>query len=388
MKVKLLLLASVAAVLVHGQETPQPRRNTYRSGGGASGAARLVSPEIHGDRKVTFRVRAPKATEVALQLGAVDPKPVPFSKGENGVWSITVGPLEPDIYTYTFLIDGARALDVANPNLKTGAAALDASVLEIPGSGGPRFDEVQNVPHGAIQIRSYFSTPMKKIRGVYIYTPPEYDTNPTRKFPVLYLRHGGGDTESNWSTDGRAGVILDNLLAQGKAKPMLIVMTNGMTDGSWAGGSSAQGMEMLSQELFADVIPLVERNYRVLGNRENRAITGLSMGGGQAFTIGLRRLDAFAWVGEFSSGLVSEVGFDVEKQVPGLLKDPEAVNRKLKLFWLSCGTEDPRFPGQLDLSDLFKKHGIRHEFHSTPGAHEWKVWRHLLAEFLPRLFQS
>ncbi|MCC6365624.1 MAG: esterase [Bryobacterales bacterium] len=340
---------------------------------------------MHPDRHITFRIRAPKAAEVTLSFGAWQPAPQPMQKDNNGVWSITIGPVEPEIYTYTFTVDGVRMLDMANPHLKTGTG-LDASVVEVPGSP-PRFDEVRNVPHGAIHIRSYPSTPLKRLRGLYVYVPPNYDTEPGRKFPVLYLRHGGGDNEANWSEDGRAGVIIDNLLAARKAVPMLIVMTNGMTDGTWAGGSSAQGMEILAKELFEDVIPLVEKNYRVLPGRENRAITGLSMGGGQAFTIGLRNLDRFAWVGEFSSGLVSEVGFDIDKQVPGFLADAESVNRKLRMFWLGCGSDDPRFPGQLDLVDLLKKHNIRHEFHSTPGGHEWKVWRHLLAAFLQEVFR-
>jgi enterochelin esterase family protein len=383
MKTSLLTIWILIATAALAQN-PAPRRNTYRAGR-SSPAPRLISPEVHPDRHITFRIRAPKAAEVTLSFGAWQPAPQPMQKDNNGVWSITIGPVEPEIYTYTFTVDGVRMLDMANPYLKTGTG-LDASVVEVPGSP-PRLDEVQDVPHGAIHIRSYPSTPLKRLRGLYVYVPPNYDTEPGRKFPVLYLRHGGGDNEANWSQDGRAGVILDNLLAARKAVPMLIVMTNGMTDGTWAGGSSAQGMEILAKELFEDVIPLVEKNYRVLPGRENRAITGLSMGGGQAFTIGLRNLDRFAWVGEFSSGLVSEVGFDIDKQVPGFLADAESVNRKLRMFWLGCGSGDPRFPGQLDLVDLLKQHNIRHEFHSTPGGHEWKVWRHLLAAFLQEVFQ-
>jgi enterochelin esterase family protein len=270
--------------------------------------------------------------------------------------------------------------------LKNGRA-LDASVVEIPGTPA-RFDEVRDVPHGAIHIRSYTSTPLKRPRSMYIYLPPDYDTATKRRFPVLYLRHGSGDTEANWSLDGRAGVILDNLLERRKAVPMLIVMTNGDTDGTWGGGSSPEGIEALGKELLVDVIPFVEKNYRVAPNRENRAIAGLSMGGGQAFTIGLKNLDTFAWVGEFSSGLVSTVGFDVGQHIPGLLDDPASVNSRLKLLFLSCGVDDPRFNGQLDLADAFKSHGIRYEFDSTAGGHEWKVWRHLLADFLQKLFKE
>ena len=183
-------------------------------------------------------------------------------------------------------------------------------------------------------------------------------------------------------------MILDNLIAQHKAVPMLIVMPNGDTDGSWAGGSSPEGMERLSQELLSDILPMIDRNYRVERGRENRAIAGLSMGGGQAFTIGLKHLELFAWVGEFSSGLVSDANFRLEKHLPGFLDHPEDVNRNLKLLFLSCGTEDPRYPGQLDLTDKLKQHSIRYVWYPSPGVHEWKVWRHALAEFAQRVFQE
>jgi enterochelin esterase-like enzyme len=307
-------------------------------------------------------------------------------KDDAGVWSATVGPLEPEIYTYNFAVDGVRIIDPANPNLKSGRAP-DASIVEIPGNP-PRFDELQRVPHGAIHIRTYLSTPLKRPRKLYVYTPPQYDNEPNRQFPVLYLRHGNGDNEETWSDLGRAGVILDNLIAQHKAVPMLIVMPNGDTDGSWAGGSSPEGIEMLSQELLTDIIPMIDRTYRVALGRESRAITGLSMGGGQAFMIGLKHLDRFAWVGEFSSGLVSDKDFRLEKHLPGFLDHPDNVNRELKLLFLSCGTEDPRYIGQLDLADNLKRHTIRYVWYPTPGVHEWKVWRQALAEFSQKIFQE
>ena len=222
-------------------------------------------------------------------------------------------------------------------------------------------------PHGAIQIRTYTSTPLKKIRRLYVYTPPQYDLEPGRRFPVLYLRHGSGDNEENWSDTGRAGVILDNLIAEHKAVPMLIVMPNGDTDGSWAGGSSPEGIEILTQELLTDIVPMIEKNYRTAPGRENRAITGLSMGGGQAFTMGLKHLDMFAWVGEFSSGLVSDTEFHLDKYLPGFLEDPKAANSKLRLLYLSCGTNDPRYPGQLDLADLLKAHDIHYVWFPRPA---------------------
>jgi enterochelin esterase-like enzyme len=327
-------------------------------------------------------LRAPDAVRVTLSFAGSKP----MSKDDAGIWTATVGPLEPEIYQYNFVVDGVRILDPGNPNLKNGRA-LDASVVEIPGNP-PRFDELQAVPHGALNIRTYLSTPLKKVRKLYVYTPPQYDLEPARRFPVLYLRHGSGDNEENWSDTGRAGVILDNLIAQHKAAPMIIVMPNGDTDGSWAGGSSPEGIEMLTQELLTDIIPMIDRTYRVAPGRENRAITGLSMGGGQAFTMGLKHLDLFAWVGEFSSGLVSDTEFHLDKYLPGFLDHPSDINGKLKLLFLSCGTEDPRYPGQLDLADTLKQHDIRYVWYPTPGVHEWKVWRHGLAEFAQKVFQE
>lgn len=384
----LLLSVCFAAVQPGFPQSSSPaRKNTYHSPGAAAAqAARLISPEVHPDRTITFRCRAPQASQVSVVSGAINPKPQPLTKGADGVWTITVGPVEPEIYTYNFLIDGTRVIDMANPVLKNGRAP-DASVVEIPGTP-PRFDQVQDVPHGTIQIHTYMSTPLKRLRKLYVYVPPQYDSEPARRFPVLYLRHGSGDNEANWSEDGRAGVILENLIAQRKAVPMLIVMPNGDTDYTWAGGSSPEAMEKLSQELLGDILPLIEKRYRVLSNRENRAITGLSMGGGQAFTIGLKNLDKFAWVGEFSSGLVSDTNFQLARHLPGFLDHPEAVNQKLRLLFLSCGTEDPRYNGQLDLTNVLQKHQIRYQWYSTPGAHEWKVWRHSLAEFLQKVFQE
>lgn len=358
----------------------QQRPNTYHTATRAS-TDRPISPEIRSDRRVTFRVSAPKASDVSLTLNGSKP----MTKGAGGEWSITVGPLEPENYTYSFLIDGVKTLDLSDPQVKTGSRGIDASSFEIPGNP-PRFDEVRNVQHGVIAIENYMSTPLKRLRHAYIYVPPQYKLDHARTFPVLYLRHGSGDTESNWSEDGRAGVILENLIAEGKAKPMIIVMTNGDSDYTWAGSSSPEGMAKLEKELMVDVIPMVESGYRVQKTREARAIAGLSMGGGQAFTIGLRNLDTFAYVAEFSSGLVSGAEFDLSKHLPGLLEDSDSVNRQLKLLFLGCGTEDPRINGQLNLADLLKSRGVKHEFHPTPGAHEWKVWRHLLAEMLPKLF--
>jgi enterochelin esterase family protein len=357
----------------------------------------IISPGISSDNRVTFRIKAPKASEVMVSasVGTLNPKPagavkdqpgmwnMPLHKDASGLWTLTIGPLEPEVYRYAFVVDGVRGIDEANPNVRPGGATL-WSYFEIPGNP-PRFDELRDVPHGSVQFRTYRSTQAKTFRNVVIYVPPDYDRYPSRKFPVLYLLHGGGDSEEGWVRLGRVPAIEENLLAQHQTVPMLVVMPYGDTPGD---ATALDAIEAFGKELFGDVFPVVEKNYRVEANRENRAIAGLSMGGGQSFTLGLRNPDKFAWVGEFSSGAFTAKGFDLEKQVPGFLDNPASVNRELKLLFLGCGTEDPRYEAHSRLVELLKKNKIRHEFHTSPGEHEWRVWRHLLAEFMPKLFRN
>ncbi len=357
----------------------------------------IVSPGIGSDGRVTFRIKAPKASDVLVSasIGTLNPKPagavkdqpgmwnIPMNKDSAGVWTVTVGPLPPDVYRYAFLVDGVRAIDEANPNVRPGGAIL-WSYFDIPGNP-PRFDEIQDVPHGSVQFRTYRSSQSKIFRNVAIYVPPDYDRDPNRRFPVLYLLHGGGDSEEGWVRLGRANAIEENLLAARKTVPMLIVMPYGDTPGD---ATTLDSIQAFGRELFEDVFPIVEKNYRVVPNRENRAIVGFSMGGGQSFTLGLRNPEKFAWVGEFSAGAFGMAGFDLEKQVPGFLKNPSDVNRQLKLLFLGCGTEDTRYKAHIRIKDLLTDKGIHYEFHDTPGEHEWKVWRQLLAEFMPKLFRT
>ncbi|MCC7175964.1 MAG: esterase [Bryobacterales bacterium] len=348
--------------------------------------ARLVSPELHPDRTITFRFRAPKAGEVTLQFSESDPKPRAMTRDQEGVWSVTVGPVEPEIYTYSFNVDGVKVIDLGNPVAKIGAA-IDASVLEVPGAP-PRFDELQNVPHGSVNIHTYTSTTLNQQRGLYVYVPAEYYRQGNRRYPVLYLWHGGGGAELDWSRDGRAGVILDNLIAQKRAVPMIVVMPNGAFGGGPGGGRNYDAAE---KETVNDIIPFIEKTYRTLTGRENRAIAGLSAGGGISINVGLKRLDAFAWVGQFSSGMFGGVAgyppFDAEQVSPGFYKDPAATNKRLKLLYFSCGTEDPRMPFQTKAAEEMRARRINLVFRSFPGVHEWKVWRHSLADIAPLLFR-
>lgn len=344
------------------------------------------SPVVHRDRHISFRLKAPAAKEVKLLFGEWNIQPQALAKDSSGAWGISIGPVAPGIYSYLFSVDGVAMPDMANPIVKSGTE-LYASIVEVPGYPA-RFDEVQVVAHGVTTIITYPSTPLKRLRNMYVYLPPEYATQPNRRFPVLYLRHGGGDNESSWSQEsGRAPVIMDNLLAKQEAVPMIIVMPNGLTDGSWAGGSSKAGMEQLEQELLLDILPLIEKNYRVQPGREQRAIAGLSMGGGQAYVMGLRNLGKFAWIGEFSSGLLSDPAFDINERAPGIFNNAAQVNQQLKLLWIGCGTNDPRIPGHQKLVDNLQQRGIRHQVYNIPGGHEWLVWRQQLHRFLPQLFR-
>jgi enterochelin esterase-like enzyme len=365
---------------VDGQNT----QAAFSTSGWWKPAGPKFSPVVNADRTITFRLKAPDAQKVSLLFDEWDVVDRPMKKDPEGIWSITIGPVKPRLYQYIFLVDGVKMPDMENPVVKAGTS-IYGSIVEVTGDTA-RFDEEQNVAHGEIHILKYTSTPLKQLREMVVYVPSAYLDDNQSRFPVLYLRHGGGDNESSWVNDGRAAVIMDNLIAGGNAVPMLVVMTNGLTDGSWAGGSSVEGMNALEQEMLTDVIPMIEKRYRVLANSGNRAIAGLSMGGGQAYVLGLRNLDKFSYIGEFSAGILSEAGFDYEKYIPGVIANPAAINRKLKMLWISCGTKDPRYQGHKNLIEDLKKRGVNFEFHDLSAGHEWQFWRFQLYAFAQKLF--
>lgn len=220
-----------------------------------------------------------------------------------------------------------------------------------------------------------------------IYVPAAAIENPDKQYPVLYLRHGGGDSEDSWVKDGKAAVILDNLISGGEAVPMYVVMSNGLIDGSWSSGSTPEGISALEKELVDYIIPFTEKRYNVATDKDHRAIAGLSMGGGQSFVIGLRNLDKFSVVGEFSSGILSDDKFDYDRYIPGLSNDYQKVNDSLELLWVSCGTKDNRYQGHLNFIKQLDKKGIRYEFYDGPWGHEWQFWRQQLHDFVKRLFK-
>ena len=364
----------------------------------------FASPQFLPDRRVVFRVFAPKASEVTIVgdwvshgLGADGP----LQKDNQGIWSFTAGPLAPDFYTYLITIDGVPTIDPKNPTIKHSNDRLE-NIFVVPGEN-MAFADTRPVPHGDVRIVWYNSQTTQTARRMHIYTPPGYDTSGER-YPVLYLLHGGGEDDAAWSTIGRAGFIMDNLLAAHAVHPMIIVMPNGRVElpglnlqGSpidWKSPESvARRMESIvrQHDLFIDdlltgILPLVENTYRVLPEREMRAIAGLSMGGAETLRTGPSHLDLFAYFGVFSIGLPS-VQFDLETRNARFFANPTQSNAMVKLFYLAAGNNDPLIgEGARKLSEALTQHGIRHEFHESEGGHTWINWRRYFYDFAKRLF--
>jgi enterochelin esterase-like enzyme len=351
-------------------------------GAAAQAPPAVVSPEVGADRRVTFRLRAPNATDVQI-AGEFFQGSKPLVKGEDGVWSLTIGPLDPEIYNYTLTVDGVRTIDPGNPVVKTGSTPSTlASMLEVP-APTPTFYDFKNVPHGELHQLTYHSSSLGTTRRVTVYVPPGYEKNPKTRYSVLYLLHGANGDENVWYRQGRANVIMDNLIAENRAKPFLVVMPFGY--GVPPNGPQAQNTERFGTDLIEDVLPLVESRYRVHAKRDARALLGLSMGGGQALSIGLNRLDLFSHVGGFSSGLGANTDF--AKSYARFLENGPAANRQMRLLWIGCGTEDGAFAQSKRLSEFMTARGIVHTFRETSGAHTWMVWRRYLHEVAPLLFK-
>jgi enterochelin esterase-like enzyme len=353
-------------------------------GGGRAAAGPVMSPEVSADRHVTFRLRAPKASEVSVS-GEFMQGSKSLAKDEKGVWSVTVGPIEPEIYHYNFTIDGVRTIDPGNPNLKTGSTpSTISSVLEVPGDS-PAFYDGQQVPHGEIRTHWYQSTSLGTLRRLTVYTPPGYERNLQTRYPVLYLFHGANADETAWYRLGRANLILDNLLAAGKIKPFIVVMPFGYGVDPNGRGVQGQNTAQFSKDLLEDVIPYIQTQYRAYTDRDHRAIIGLSMGGGESLAIGLNHVELFSYVAGFSAGLGRPDKFP--ETFASAAAEPDMVNQKLHLLWVGCGKEDGLFPTSKSFSDFLTEHKIKHTFHESHGAHTWMVWRTYLHEVAPLLFQ-
>jgi enterochelin esterase-like enzyme len=342
------------------------------------------SPEILPDRRVTFRVAAPAASSASVTCECVrGGKPTPMQRGADGVWSATLGPFEPDIYEYYLTVDGVDNLDQRNPVVKYNHRPnLIGSILEVPGRS--MFYDIRPVPHGTISIRYYPSASTGGTRRVFIYTPPGYERSRS-SYPVLYLLHGAGGDETVWTNYGRVNHILDNLIAERKAAPMIVVMPFGFAYPWHMAVPTEKQRRDFERDLLTDLMPFAESEYRVERRRDRRALMGLSMGGGQTLAIGLRHLDVFSRIGVFSSS----AGPDPRTALKDVAANAADVSRKLKLFWIGIGSGDPAFAGAKATSAFLKSAGIEHTFHVVPDEeHTWIVWRRFLLETAPMLWPA
>ncbi|HEX7423164.1 MAG TPA: alpha/beta hydrolase-fold protein [Terriglobales bacterium] len=371
-----LIMPVLMSVLAHGQET-----------------ASFKSNEVHPDGSITFRYKDPAAGKVLLNLEGAG-KPLAMEKDSDGVWSVVTPPLPPEIYGYGFEVDGRSQLDPKNPVIKPNLIFF-GNLVTVPGSV-PQLWEPREVPHGVVHHHFYTS---KVVNGLvdgqseyYVYTPPSYDLKRTKPYPVLYLLHGWSDTAAGWTAVGQANFIFDNLIAEGKVKPMLVVMPLGYGDmkfvssgfGVWDDDAVIDhNVALFSQALLTEVLPQVESGYHVSKNRNDRAITGLSMGGLESLTIGLTHPGQFGWVGGFSSA--SAMGhLDKDERLATLSGKSAA----LHLLWVACGTEDDLITPNRKLIAWLKTRDVPLTAIETPGMHTWMVWRDNLAHFAPLLFQK
>lgn len=352
-----------------------------------------VDPQLQPDGTIVFRFAMPNATKVELHLEGVK-DPLPMTKAPDGAWSVTVPRLAPQYYSYTFKVDGTDVLDPHNVTFKTSFFSTQ-NIFLVPGQP-PMSWETANVPHGVVHHHYYRSDIVGINSEYFVYTPPDFDPGSPKKYPVLYLLHGYSDDPSAWTTMGKANVILDNLIAQGKARPMIVVMPlgYGTMEVIARGWSTWHDHELVrrnyarfSDALFQEVMPRVKQQYPLSDKREEHAVAGLSMGGGESLLTGLNHLDDFAYVGGFSSAPLGEGGFD--SSFPGITaQSAPGINARLRLLWISCGTEDGLFDPNQKLIAWLREKGIQPTAIQTPGMHAWMVWRDNLTNFAPLLFQS
>lgn len=344
----------------------------------------VVSPEVKPDNTVIFRYLAPRAKEVKLNA-QFEKTQVPMTKDSSGVWSVTVGPVKPDMYPYAFVVDGISVADPRNaatfPN-----EGFQNSIVEITGST-PLVHTLQNVPHGTVAYR-YYNSPELGIRPVVVYTPPGYEKDLKTTYPVLYLLHGTTDTEETWTKVGRANVILDNLIAQGKAKPMIIVMPYGRAYPviSKSSGSLREwpNLQEFKKDFLGNLVPFVEQNYRVKADKDHRAIAGFSGGGGETLFLGLNNPELTSWVCGFAPGMRKEE-FDRNNEVA--FADPSKLNQRLKLFWIGVGKDDGLYPVIADYMKVLDEKGIKHETFISDGGHTWMNCKLFLATIAQKIFK-
>lgn len=355
----------------------------------------IVSPKVHADKKVTFSYRAPGATDVVLD-GQFPPGKIPMVKGGNGVWTVTVGPLKPDIYPYSFRVDGVTVMDPANADFFPNER-FKGSLLDVPGDQ-PLVHAVRDVPHGAVSY-AYYHSVEGSTGSVVIYTPPGYDKNKSEKYPVFYLISGTTDTEETFFKVGRSNFILDNLIAEGKAKPMIVVMPYGNPAARIAeqkslpkptdlmsreGDDAINRAKMFETDLVTKLMPFVENNYRTLNDRDNRAIGGFSRGGGQTLRTAFGNMDKFSWICCYSSYLSRP---EMEQRFKHVYENPAKTNKALKLFWLGVGNEDFLYKDAANFIEFLKESKVKHTSLITPGGHTWMNVKTYVTETAQLLFK-
>jgi len=414
MTYKAPIVGTLAAILLSTSvwaQAPAPAQGGERGarGRGQAGPA-VVSPEVSADRRITFRILAPQAQQVRMNASDIPNlgQAATLTKGEGGVWSTSIGPVEPGAYRYNFNIDGVATIDPRSPATSESNTNV-WSVVYVPGSD---FMDTKDVPHGAVSALSYYSTALSAWRRLHVYTPPGYETG-NQKYPIFYLLHGAGDSDDSWTSVGRANFILDNLIAARKAKPMVVVMTAGHTtraQGGRGGGGFLSATDDFAKEFTTDVMPLVEKRYRVMTDRAHTAIAGLSMGGSQTLNIAIPNLQRFAYIGVYSSGLIGDAGGGGGRGGRGAppaaaapvsappnpdswenrnlaTLDNASLKKGLKLVWFSTGKDDGLIGTTRATVDMLKKHGFNVVYEESTGGHTWINWRNYLNVFAPQLFQ-
>jgi enterochelin esterase family protein len=410
------VLASTFTVPAAADQTAPAAPQTPQGRGGGAAAPPVVSPEVSADRRITFRINAPQAQAVRVSGGDIPGlgQNGVMTKGENGVWTFTSAPVPAGAYRYNINVDGVAVIDPRNPLTSVSNNNVWSLAL-VPGSD---IFDTKEVPHGAVASVTYYSAPLKRHRRMHVYTPPGYESS-NAKYPVFYLLHGAGDSDEAWTSVGRAGIILDNLIAAKKAQPMIVVMPAGHTNGPTPGmGGPAPSLNVppgqpdeFAQDFTMAVRPYIEKHYRVRPGRENRAIGGLSMGGSQTLNIAMGNLTDYAYIGVFSSGLIGGAGgrggrgatpaadspaapaappppFGEawEKRNLAML-DNAAAKKGLKLLWFSTGKDDFLIETTRSTVELLKRHGFTPQYTESAGGHTWLNWRDYLSQFAPLLFQ-
>jgi enterochelin esterase-like enzyme len=360
-----------------------PHKNTQ---GLTPFGANVISPDVRDDRTVTFRLRAPEARGVALGGAPIllevgrGTTPIPLEKGVDGVWTVTVGPLKPNLYRYHFVVDGVTVVDPANT--MTGSAAMPGYSTVVVHADRPAYYDAQRVPHGAVTRHVYHSDVTNGEREMYVYTPPNY--TPSRRYPVLYLLGGSGEIASNWNIEGRAAFIADNLIAEGRALPLIIAMPNNQVLHRSDPKHTELTFELFEKELRQHIVPLVDKHYSTQNNPRGRAIAGLSMGGRHAQLVGFKALDLFA-----SFGILSAGDPNSEKSTPEFLNDPQ-IKKKVAYLFVGLGTfENTPTNRSVVFHQTLERHGVVHDyFVGGDGGHDWVTWRAHLAHMVPKLWRS